>query len=289
MAINLKNAIIKWCVEHKIPSKINLGVLVIALVELLSLITIWCSLGIPDGCREVIRAAPIGKIGSILITLMYALRWFIEQGAKELCTEQQKIIDDLERTVNNLTPLKNNLEEIFDVWLLYALNRMQLGNGSRASFYVYDDRGGKNDQFCLVARESKDPRNKKKGRTNFPFTQGVINAAWMEDDGKRFLFVPPKVKTDTDYIVYMVSNGGLPKEVAENLTMKSKCILGGLIGDTVCKVGVIIIEGGEYINKSQDRERIIKNFRGLQTEFSPYLCKLFKVYSNQILTQEDPS
>lgn len=174
---------------------------------------------------------------------MYALRWFIEQGAKELCTEQQKIIDDLERTVNNLTPLKNNLEEIFDVWLLYALNRMQLGNGSRASFYVYDDRGGKNDQFCLVARESKDPRNKKKGRTNFPFTQGVINAAWMEDDGKRFLFVPPKVKTDTDYIVYMVSNGGLPKEVAENLTMKSKCILGGLIGDTVCKVGVIIIEG----------------------------------------------
>lgn len=110
----------------------------------------------------------------------------------------------------------------------------------------------------------------------------------MEDDGKRFLFVPPKVKTDTDYIVYMVSKGGLPKEVAENLTMKSKCILGGLIGDTVCKVGVIIIEGGEYINKSQDRERIIKNFRGLQTEFSPYLCKLFKVYSNQILTQEDP-
>ena len=73
MATNLKNAIIQWCVEHKIPSKINLGVLVIALVELLSLITIWCSLGIPDGCREVIRAAPIGKIGSILITLMVSV------------------------------------------------------------------------------------------------------------------------------------------------------------------------------------------------------------------------
>ena len=286
MGNKLKDELILWCVEHNVASTINRIVICLALFEIGVIILIkfasW------DFCATL-KSWPIGTIGSIIITVLYAIRWAIEQSEKRLCSEQQKKIDALERKVNNLMPLKDNLEENFDVWLLYALNRMQLGNGSRASFYVYDDRGGKNDQFCLVARESKDPRNKKKGRTNFPFTQGVINAAWMEDELKRFLFVPPKIKNDTDYVAYMVSNGGLPKEVAQNLTMKSKCIIGGLIGDPVCKVGVIIIEGGEYVSKSQDRERIVRSFKELQAEISPYLCKLFKVYSNQILTQEDPS
>lgn len=240
-----------------------------------------CNVGNLD---EIVKH-PLYIIFAAAIPLVQFFSSYLTGRANDLYVKTAKELSLCHDKISKLEPLNRNLEDNFGVWLLYILKVMRFGNDSRASFYLYDDRGGSDDRFIIVARESMDPKLKWKGRREFPWNQGVIGTAWKRN--QESFFCRAKI-TDADYDAIMVNNWNFDSESARRLTMRSHTIMGHVILNFENrKVGVVIVESQSSVKK-KDQDRIEKNLANIIRDVSPYLSQLFSIYADILLNQESP-
>lgn len=103
----------------------------------------------------------------------------------------------------------------------------------RISAYYYH--GG---QFVMIARHSKNPELRVEGRRKYPNDQGAIGTAWASREGKYIKSFP----ADPEKWVQSMIRDGLPREVAEALTMKSRKIVAMRVEDASGSVGTLVLE-----------------------------------------------
>lgn len=120
----------------------------------------------------------------------------------------------------------------------------------RISAYYYH--GG---QFVMIARHSKNPELRVEGRGKYPTDQGAIGTAWASREGQYIKSFP----ADPEKWLQSMMRDGLPREVAEALTMKSRKIVAIRVEDVSGSVGTLVLEttdpqtfGPETLEKVQN-------------------------------------
>lgn len=269
---------IKWSLANSLQSCLDIvgGAIAIILVILMVY---------NIGNLDAFVKKPIPIIFAACIPIIQFFCSYLTTKASDLYAKTVKELALCNDKVSRIEPLINNFEVNFDVWLLYILKVMHLGNDSRASFYLYDDRGGCDDRFTIVARESMDPKLKRKGRREFPWNQGVIGRAWT---GNQCSFFCNDKITGSQYAELMVKDWNFKQEAARQLTMQAHAIMGHVILDfEKRKVGVIIVESLSGVKK-KEQDGIEKSLANIVSDVSPYLSRLFSIYADILLNQENP-
>ena len=86
----------------------------------------------------------------------------------------------------------------------------------------------------------------------------------------------------------MIDKYGFTLESANGLTMKSKVILGNVIVGRHGKLGVVIVESLQGIDKRVKRDACQKRCSEVVKKVTPHITRLFEIYSNSMFKQEDP-
>lgn len=226
---------------------------------------------------------------SIAAIALQAAGWGLGLGAKKLCDKLRLENDRLQNRLQRVSLIEENVESIFGVWLNLILGEMKMDGECRASFYVWDDKGCVGNEFVYLARESSDPVLKRKGRDRYPGHQGVISEAWHDNNGMASYFASKNVKTDAEVVTDMVKRYGFSQSVADGLTMKSRVILGHVIMGRQGKLGIVVIESLQSVNKKEKREAYRKRCMDVVKKVTPHITRLFEIYSNSMFKQEDPT
>lgn len=225
---------------------------------------------------------------AILVPVSQFLSWALGVASKG---QLDRIITEnnhLKGRLSKVELIEQNMESVFGVWLNLILGEVKMDGDCRASFYVWDDKGSVGNEFVYLARESNDPRLKRKGRDRFPGDQGVISVAWRDKDGIASYFATSGVRTDADVVKDMVDKYALPMEVANGLTMKAKVILGHVITGRYGKVGVVVVESLQGVRNRGKRNAYLKRCTEVVKKVTPHITRLFEIYSNSMFKQEDP-
>jgi hypothetical protein len=149
-------------------------------------------------------------------------------------------------------------------------------NTERLTMYLHNGEGC----FVPIVRVSSNPRFEVRGRDNIPDTEGCLGLAWEND------WHPVDLPDPVSYSERYVEEHqklGVPADVVQNLTMKSRHYCGCTIWDRdhSKKLGVVIVEStdGSRWNDS-DVQRILHNPTTL-----PYLERLTEWLAPRILDQ----
>ena len=225
---------------------------------------------------------------AILVPISQFFSWMIGLASKEQLDKVTLENHSLTLRLSKVELIEQNMESIFGVWLNLILGEVKMDGDCRASFYVWDDKGSAGNEFVYLARESNDPKLKRKGRDRFPGQQGVISHAWHDKDGMASYFASRNVKTEADVVKDMVDKYGFTPESANGLTMKSRVILGHVIVGRHGKLGVVIVESLQGIDKCAKRDACQKRCSEVVKKVTPHITRLFEIYSNSMFKQEDP-
>ena len=225
---------------------------------------------------------------AILVPISQFFNWMIGLVSKEELDKVTQENRSLTSRLSKVELIEQNMESIFGVWLNLILGEVKMDGDCRASFYVWDDKGSAGNEFVYLARESNDPRLKRKGRDRFPGNQGVISHAWHAKDGMASYFASRNVKTEAGVVKDMIDKYGFTQEAANGLTMKSKVILGHVIVGQHGKLGVVIVESLQGIDKCAKRDACQKRCSDVVKKVTPHITRLFEIYSNSMFKQEDP-
>lgn len=224
----------------------------------------------------------IGIIASVFIAVSPILRRMFEPGIRNRHNE-------LIKQNNRLLPLQNNIEKIFELWLSQILAIMRADNTWRASFYVYDE--GKDGDGCFryVARMSNDPILKKKGRSLFPASQGVIGKAWITGKCVYAYAKNKDCQSKESYISWLIKEFSFDYNTASNLRMQPNIIMGHVaIDDSGKKCGVIIVEStSKARHDSQHSKDVQRLFKKGVSMASGSIATLVKMNSEYILCEEE--
>ena len=193
------------------------------------------------------------------------------------------------RQNDRLLPLLSNIEKAFELWLEQILELMDVDKTWRASFYIFDEGKGNEGCFRFVARESKDPILKKRGRTLFNANQGVIGKAW-EKGTSYFTYAPGKSCKNRDaYVSWLMDKFNYDYKTAIGIKMVAGVIMGHVVCDDADnKCGVVIVEStsGANANSYSSKKRQQK-FKNAVRMVSNSLTKLAKLNSDYILCEEE--
>lgn len=137
----------------------------------------------------------------------------------------------LRKKLSELTgALKSFGEDYRETWtfILYRWAEALSFNGNhRISIYKHEG-----DHFIMIARFSHAKPLAARGRSIYPDDQGCIGRAWAAADGKCFTDDFPRPETQAArYRNKQNRAWGLPLEVADTLTMKSRAIYAIAIPD----------------------------------------------------------
>lgn len=281
----IRRDIVAWCVRKGIQNWVSGFSFVIMII--LGIITIYVSCSNENKLDETLKGWKYLSL-ALLVPISQFINWLLGLASK---TQLDRTLDEnrsLKRRLSKVELIEQNMESIFGVWLNLILGEVKLEGDCRASFYVWDDKGSVGSEFVYLARESKDPRLKKKGRERFPGDQGVISEAWHNKEGAASYFASMNVKSDADVVNDMVDKYCFTRESANSLTMKSKVILGHVIVSQHGKVGVVIVESLLGIKKKDKRELCQKRCADVVKKVTPHITRLFEIYSNSMFKQEDP-
>jgi len=123
-------------------------------------------------------------------------------------------INDLESKLNEVV---NETNELFNSYLRLLLKNLNFTHTERISVYkVYDNK------FKLIGRTSVDPTLSNPGRSEYPITDGFICKGWRE--GEFFIKNLPEITANNGTTYYNAINriNPIPREVVNNLRMKSR-------------------------------------------------------------------
>ncbi len=111
--------------------------------------------------------------------------------------------------------------------LLIAVARIiRLSNDDRVSIYTHDE-----GLFWMLGRYSISPVLKARGRPHYPADQGAIGQAWR--DGHAYVgSLPDPQLNEDEYYEELKSTYNIPKGVAREFSMKSRCIVAFAVYDS---------------------------------------------------------
>lgn len=145
---------------------------------------------------------------------------------------------------------EEDIKEIINFIVKYiGEEKLEMGkyhdNSERISLYVYDQRG-----FFPQSRYSANPELAKIRRPRYPPGQGAIWEAWQH--GEYFREYPDVAADPEGYYNLVMECENIPREEAEQLSMKPQMIYGRRIGANENPLAVIIVEskaGNRYTEK----------------------------------------
>jgi hypothetical protein len=152
----------------------------------------------------------------------------------ELIEENSRLREELDRRATDyFEKVRGKLASYFD----------QLGftHEERISLYSHESR-----VFTLCGRYSSNPMYDKRSSRMYPHDQGCLGAAWQT--GQCVVEELPDPKSDLDnYVGIHTGLWKMPREIVENLTMKSRWFAGFRIDDEKehRPVAVIIFESAK--------------------------------------------
>ena len=277
--------IIAWCARKGIQNWLSGFAMLVTII--LGGVAIYASYQGRDHLDEALKDWKYLSF-TILVPISQFFSWMIGLASKRQLDKVTQENHSLKMRLSKVELIEQNMESIFGVWLNLILGEVKMDGDCRASFYVWDDKGSVGNEFVYLARESNDPRLKRKGRDRFPGDQGVISHAWHNKDGMASYFASRNVKTEADVVKDMVDKYGFTPESANGLTMKSKVILGHVIVGPHGKLGVVIVESLQGIDKRAKRNACLKRCSDVVMKATPHITRLFEIYSNSMFKQEDP-
>lgn len=130
------------------------------------------------------------------------------------------------------------LESVLRAILMGLANEMSLySTTARLSVYCHID-----NEFVLLSRVSDDPNLALPGRPSYPETEGSIGKAWS----KGWAFVTGMSDIRSEWEQELITDHEVPLEVAANMRMQSRSLLGlrinATIGGSSEPIGVVILE-----------------------------------------------
>ena len=277
--------IIAWCARKGIQNWLSGFAILVTII--LSCVAIYASRQGSDHLDVTLKNWKYLSF-AILVPISQFFSWMIGLASKEQLDKVTLENHSLMLRLSKVELIEQNMESIFGVWLNLILGEVKMDGDCRASFYVWDDKGSAGNEFVYLARESNDPKLKRKGRDRFPGHQGVISHAWHDKDGMAAYFASRNVKTEADVVKDMIDKYGFTLESANGLTMKSKVILGNVIVGRHGKLGVVIVESLQGIDKRVKRDACQKRCSEVVKKVTPHITRLFEIYSNSMFKQEDP-
>jgi hypothetical protein len=172
-------------------------------------------------------------IGPILILVLAALLSFVTEW--KIYSRTGKL-SNLERRNTALEysneELEGMLRSLFREQLRLLAHKIGFSDSERISAYRYDR---DIDAFRLVSRFSQNPTLNGPGRSEYPADEGCIAKAWQT--GEAVALLPDKRTDETAYFAKLEADWGIPRAVAEQLTMVSRHMVGFALED----------ERGDYI------------------------------------------
>ena len=180
----------------------------------------------------------------ILVTALLML--IANRGASKRATRTKVLEQTIQELTGNLGRLRTSEDE------RKKRQTSELKSASRAlleqSGLNYDDtrisvyqRIEERSEFTLLVRVSKNPKLEMIGRPNYPDNIGLISQAW-EYIGAHH----SEWKVDSnEWVDSQVQKFNIPRDVATNIKMKSRSLLGVRVDYYHERVGIVIIESLE--------------------------------------------
>ena len=194
--------------------------------------------------------------------------------------------DELKNKIDGIPTIEKHYSVLFNSWAGHLLRLQKCTCKCRVTFYIYDDHGAAGDnEFVQVARDSEAPELRNKGRGRYPSNQGVIAKAWNSAKGEASYFATKKCTNDK-IIEDFINLYEFTQLEAENLYFIPHTIFGTVLKDAKGKVGVIIFESEENLNKEQ-QQSYQKKFKQNVSSLSAPLIQIFEVYKDYALNQEE--
>ncbi|HEV2122962.1 MAG TPA: hypothetical protein VGW38_09330 [Chloroflexota bacterium] len=133
---------------------------------------------------------------------------------------------------------KDGGEDALSLFLVNVAKRYGLTAEERISVYAFDGV----DAFYQLARHSENTALKHPGRERYPYDQGYLGAAWKGDPV--YAAMVPDHSVDPDGYRRHHGELGLPDEVIDDLTMRSRAYFGFAVTDPAGnqRVGVVMVE-----------------------------------------------
>ena len=277
--------VVAWCVRKGIQNWLSGFAFFIMII--LGVITIVVSCKGGNQLDAILKSWEY-LTGAILAPISEFVAFLLGCASKTQCDRAMNENRDLKSRLSKVELIEQNMESIFGVWLNLILVEVKFEGDCRASFYVWDDKGSVGSEFVYLARESNDPKLRRKGRERFPGNQGVISEAWHNKEGAASYFASKNVKTEEDVVNDMVDKYRFDMAAANSLTMKSKVILGHVIVGRYGKVGVVIVESLHGVKQKEKRDLYKRRCADVVKKVTPHITRLFEIYSNSMFKQEDP-
>lgn len=204
---------------------------------------------------------------------------------KELKGTEESLNIKLNEAQEAISSLKNtNLEEGIDItskFLAFLFSKFGLTDKDRISIYklvkVSSGNNGEMDEFLhIFGRYSINNEYKNINRKRFPKSEGVIGKALTNDAFHKIIRLKD-AKTNRQYI-NSCKKFGIPKDVAEKLSMKSVVFFPMLITDKFnARIGILLIESIEIERDFKEQE--IRSFVG---DCNDFILELL-VYDSKLL------
>ncbi len=200
-------------------------------------------------------AHPIIAALSVILILIASCLALV---SRDKYINNKKLEADLNNRIESERQKSSDIREIIDFIISY-IGKDKLGMGRRSrnteriSLYVHDERG-----FYPQSRYSANPELARIRRPRYPPNQGAIGFAWEHQE--YFQKYPDVTSEPDEYYRLLEEREHIPREEAEQLSMKPQLIYGKRIDDNHDAIAVIIVEALEP--DRYQRSQLQSVFRG---------------------------
>lgn len=206
--------------ENYYPSLLSgVGTIIIAVVGVIymSAKNNWV-LALIIGCVGVAAIA-----GEVVLILRQPKIRTLQKEKEDLENKVEKLELTLEQRAERL---EGDYYNIIQNQLIAVARNVRLNNDDRVSLYSHDKAS-----FWMLGRYSINPNLKERGRSHYPEDQGVIGQAWR--DGNAYAdSLPDPLRNEDEYFEELKSTYNIPKGVAREFTMRSRCIVAFAVSDS---------------------------------------------------------
>ena len=154
----------------------------------------------------------------------------------------------------NSSAMELDCEKLFSHILHGSFEALNLTKTFRVSLYYLEDKN-----FICLSRFSKNQKHKEKPNRLYKRDQGCIGSAWENGFCITENLIDPN-NNFGKYLIQVESKLNLPRNISENIKMKSRALLGIGIKDPATdeNIGVVVIETtNRYLSSNKNKDTIL--------------------------------
>ncbi len=157
-------------------------------------------------------------------------------------------------------------------------NSLNFTDRERISVYKHEHK-----QFLMLGRYSKNPRYNERGRSSYPEDQGCIGRAYFNEEAFDDNMPDPQPGLGA-YCDHQINEWGIPKNVCESFTMKSRNIAAFALDDATRtrRIAVIVFESADpnRLNMDELRSSLLTQ-EGIRVAHYAEKLQMIKTDTNQ--------